>query len=124
LEGVKLVGVSVENVRDAVVDTSLEPTVDVFSHVCKLLTVVVSDVAIGLSAVVADGVEMVVAPVFVSEQSAGVFLDERGQPVTGVVKLVGEMELFGELCHSSSASGSEMRVILTCAPVQRFGTIT
>ncbi len=67
---------------------------------------------------------MLVAPVLLGEQSAGVCLDERSQAVTRLVILVREMELFGELCHLSSESGSEMRVILTCAPVQRFGTIT
>jgi|GEM_PF-2991965 len=97
LEGVVFVGVGVENVGDAVVDTPLEPTVDVLLNVLEGVVVIVSDVRVGLPRVVSDGVEMVVAPVLFFEQALDVLLDERGEAVARLVVFVWDMELFSEL---------------------------
>lgn len=79
---------SIKNVCDTVVHASLESVVNVFSHTCKIISVVVSDVGVELPSVIADGVEMLVTPVFVSEQSTAVCLDGCTQTITGVVILV------------------------------------
>jgi hypothetical protein len=97
LEGVVLVSVRVEDVRDAVVDTPLEPAVDVLFDVSEGVVLVVSDVRVGLPDVVADRLEMVVTPVLLGEQSACVLLDERGEAVACLVLVVGNVKLFSEM---------------------------
>ena len=67
LEGTVLVGVGVKNVGDAVVDTPLEPAIQILVNACKIVTVIISNVGVGLSSVVAEAVEMVVVPVFLGE---------------------------------------------------------
>jgi hypothetical protein len=59
--------------------------------------VVVSDVRVGLADVITDSIEVIVLPVFVGKEASGVFLDECGEAVAGLVMLVGDVELFGEL---------------------------
>ena len=102
------------------VDAPFEAAIQVLVDVCKVLTVIVSNVRIGLSGVVADGVEMVVAPVFVSEESPCMRLDECGKAVTDIVILVRYMKLFSELDHYSSAGGDVRTSFYLCPdPVLR-----
>ena len=67
LEGVVLVGVGVENVGNALIDASSEAAIQILVDACKVVTVIVSNVGIGLSRMIAESAEMVVMPVFLGE---------------------------------------------------------
>lgn len=76
MERFVLVGVGVEDVGDAVVDAPLEPAVQVLVGVFEAVDVVVADVGVRLSRVVATCVEVVVRLVLLLEETPGVPLDE------------------------------------------------
>jgi hypothetical protein len=114
----------IKNMRDAMIHTAFEPAIQVLLSVLKRVVVAVADVRVGLSSVVTESVKMVIIPVLFFEEAMCVSLNRRGEAVAHFVSVLRDVELFGKLCHSSSWSGSEMRVILRCAPIQRFGTIT
>jgi RES domain-containing protein len=75
----------VENVGNTMVDAPFEAAIQILVDAYKVVTVVVSDVRVGLSGVIAESIEMVVVPVFVGEKATCVALNKRCKAITDVV---------------------------------------